>query len=178
MEEKKLNCYRIFFSCEEEWADQAYFWAEDQNGAVRQLRLLWPQASIKSIEPEAEGYATKDQERRVVERIEELVKLLNPMHPEGSFVGAAMRGVLDMARNNIEQDRMDSMQERMEDAVQVAEKMKENRTKLAYKLAETREERDKLQAQVDKRGGDPAGPVLLSSCTIGTLVLCQREDAR
>lgn len=178
MEEKKLNCYRIFFSCEEEWADQAYFWAEDQNGAVRQLRLLWPQARIKSIEPEEEGYATKEQERRVVERIEELVKLLNPMNPEESFVGAAMRGVLDMARNNIEQDRMDSMQERMEDAVQVAEKMKENRTKLAYKLAETREERDKLQAQVDKQGGASAGPMLLSGCTIGTLVLCQREDAR
>lgn len=178
MEEKKLNCYRIFFSCEEEWADQAYFWAEDQNGAVRQLRLLWPQASIKSIEPEEEGYATKEQERRVVERIEELVKLLNPMNPEESFVGAAMRGVLDMARNNIEQDRMDSMQERMEDAVQVAEKMKENRTKLAYKLAETREERDKLQAQVDKQGGASAGPMLLSGCTIGTLVLHRREEAR
>ena len=171
MEEKKLNCYRIFFSCEEEWADQAYFWAEDQNGAVRQLRLLWPQASIKSIEPEAEGYATKEQERRVVERIEELVKLLNPMHPEESFVGAAMRGVLDVARNNIEQDFMSSMQESMNDEWN-------HRKALEKDLEELREERDQLRDQVDKRGGDPSGPVLLSGCTIGTLVLCQREDAR
>ena len=178
MEEKKLNCYRIFFSCEEEWADQAYFWVEDQNGAVRQLRLLWPQASIKSIEPEEEGYATKEQERRVVERIEELVKLLNPMNPEESFVGAAMRGVLDVARDNIEHDFMNSMQESMKTALQDLEEERDRRKALEKDLEEIREERDQLQAQVDKRGGDPAGPVLLSGCTIETLVLCQREDAR
>ena len=178
MEEKKLNCYRIFFSCEEEWADQAYFWAEDQNGAVRQLRLLWPQASIKSIEPEEEGYATKEQERRVVERIEELVKLLNPMHPEESFVGAAMRGVLDVARNNIEQDFMSSMQESMEITLRDLDEARRLQMEMKKELAETREERDRLQAQADKRGGDPSGLVLLSGCTIVTLVLCQREDAR
>ena len=50
----------------------------------------------------------------MVERIEELVKLLNPMHPEESFVGAAMRGVLDVARGNIEYDFTNSMQESME----------------------------------------------------------------
>lgn len=178
MEEKKLNCYRIFFSCEEEWADQAYFWAEDQNGAVRQLRLLWPQASIKNIEPEEEGYATKEQEHRVVERIEELVKLLNPMNPEESFVGAAMRGVLDVARGNIEYDFTNSMQESMKIALRDADKERDRRKALEKDLEEIREERDQLRAQVDKRGGDPAGPVLLSGCTIGTLVLHQREDAR
>lgn len=171
MEEKKLNCYRIFFSCEEEWADQAYFWAEDQNGAVRQLRLLWPQASIKSIEPEEEGYATKEQERRVVERIEELVKLLNPMHPEESFVGAAMRGVLDVARNNIEQNLMSSMQECMNDEW--------NRRKaLEKELGKIMEERDRLRCRARNAGKEPVGPAMFSNCTIETLVLCQREDAR
>lgn len=178
MEEKKLNCYRIFFSCEEEWADQAYFWAEDQAGAVRQLRLLWPQAKIKSIEPEEEGYATKEQEKRVVERIEELVKLLNPMHPDESFVGAAMRGVLDVARNNIERDFMSSMRESMENALRDLDEERRLQVELKKELAETREERDRLRAQADKQGGAPAGPVLLSGCTIGTLVLRQREDAR
>lgn len=178
MEEKKLNCYRIFFSCEEEWADQAYFWAEDQNGAVRQLRLLWPQASIKSIGPEEEGYATKEQERRVVERIEELVKLLNPMNPEESFVGAAMRGVLDVARGNIEYDFTNSMQESMEITLRDLDEARRLQMEMKKELAETREERDRLQAQADKQNGAPAGSVLLSGCTIGTLVLCQREDAR
>ena len=178
MEEKKLNCYRIFFSCEEEWADQAYFWAEDQNGAVRQLRLLWPQASIKSIEPEAEGYATKEQERLVVERIEELVKLLNPMHPEESFVGAAMRGVLDVARGNIEYDFTNSMQESMEITLRDLDEARRLQMEMKKELAETREERDRLQAKADKQNGAPAGSVLLSGCTIGTLVLHRREEAR
>ena len=145
---------------------------------MRQLRLLWPQASIKSIETEEEGYATKEQERRVVERIEELVKLLNPMHPEESFVGAAMRGVLDVARGNIEYDFTNSMQESMKIALRDADKERDRRKALEKDLEEIREERDQLRAQVDKRGGDPAGPVLLSGCTIGTLVLHQREDAR
>ena len=178
MEEKKLNCYRIFFSCEEEWADQAYFWAENQNGAVRQLRLLWPQASIKSIEPEAEGYATKEQERRVVERIEELVKLLNPMHPEESFVGAAMRGVLDVARNNIEQDFMSSMQESMNAAVRDLDEERRIQMELKKELEKTRTDRDHFRCRARNTGKEPAGPAMFSNCTIETLVLCQREDAR
>lgn len=178
MEGKKLNCYLIFFAREEEWADQAYFWAEDQAGAVRQLRLLWPQAQIKSIEVGEEGYATKEQEKRVVERIEELVKLLNPMHPEESFVGAAMDGVLDFARRNIEQDLMESVRERMEEAEQAAAEERDHRKALEKELEETREERDRLRSRADKQSAAPDGPVVLSGCTIGTLIVRQREGAR
>lgn len=179
MEEKKLNCYHIFFSCEEEWADQAYFWAEDQNGAVRQLRLLWPQASIKSIEPEAEGYATKEQERRVVERIEQLVRLLNPANPAESYVGAAMRGVLDMARNNIERDYMDSMQEKYEVARRLADQEETRRKALEEELEKVRAKRAAaVRERMGREIAAPSGPVLLSGCTIGTLVLHRREEAR
>lgn len=178
MDEKKLNRYHIFFSCEEEWADQAYFWAEDQEGAVRQLRLLWPRASIKSVEPEEEGCATKEQERRVVERIEELVKLLNPVHPERSFVGAAMRGVLGQARANIEHGTMYSMQVTLENALRGMRKEIDINDELRQELAAVRAERDRLRETVDKQRSAPAGHVVLSGCTIGTLIVRQREGTR
>lgn len=177
MDEKKRNCYRIFFSCEEEWADQAYFWAEDQAGAVRQLRLLWPQAKIKSIEPEEEGYATKEQETRVAERIGELVALLHPLRPEESHVGAAMRGVLEQAKANIKYDVKVSVQGCLEEAQRQATQETERRQAVEQELAAVRAERDRLRETVDKQRSAPAGPVVLSGCTIGTLVL-RREGVK
>lgn len=177
MDKKKLNCYHIFFSCEEEWASQAYFWAEDQAGAVRQLRLLWPQASIKGAIAEEEGCATKEQETRVVERIGELVALLHPLRPEESHVGAAMRGVLEQAKANIRYDVHLSAQERLEEAQRRAAQETERRKAVEQELAEVKAERDRLRETVDKQRSAPAGPVVLSGCTIGTLVL-RREGVK
>ena len=176
MDEKKRNCYRIFFSCEEEWASQAYFWAEDQSGAVRQLRQLWPRANIQSILVE-EGCATKEQETRVVERIEELVKLLHPLRPEESHVGAAMRGVLEQAKANIKYDVKVSVQGCLEEAQRQATQETERRQAVEQELAAVRAERDRLRETVDKQRSAPAGPVVLSGCTIGTLVL-RREGVK
>lgn len=61
--------------------------------------------------------ATKDQERKALERIQKIVEALG----ENSYVGTALEGCLEDASVNIENDFMQSMKGRYETAIKDAE---------------------------------------------------------
>lgn len=65
--------------------------------------------------------ATKDQERKALEEIRKIVDNLG----ENSYVGAAMEGVLELAKDNIENDFVQSMKESVETAEKRAHELEE-----------------------------------------------------
>lgn len=65
--------------------------------------------------------ATKQQERDAIKKIEGIVKSLGP----DSYVGTAMKGVLEIAEQNIEYDFADNLADRAEVATQKAEECAE-----------------------------------------------------
>lgn len=65
--------------------------------------------------------ATKDQERKALEEIRKIVDNLG----ENSYVGAAMEGVLELAKDNIENDFVQSMKENVETAEKRAHELEE-----------------------------------------------------
>lgn len=65
--------------------------------------------------------ATKDQERKAIEEIRKIVDNLG----ENSYVGAAMEGVLELAKDNIENDFVQSMKESVETAEKRAHELEE-----------------------------------------------------
>lgn len=84
---------------------------------------------------------TKDQERQAIEKIRKIVEGLG----ENSYVGFAMEGVLELAKDNIREDTACSMKKRAEIAWERADKAeKENK--------DLKKEVEDLKKTVEKRG--------------------------
>ena len=108
-----MNTYKITFQRENGTTDSDRFTAATEAQARRDFKEVYRHGNgtITSVELVAENTpATKEQERKAIEKIRKIVAELG----ESSYVGTALEGCLEDAENNIENDFGDSMKRRLE----------------------------------------------------------------
>lgn len=95
------------------------------------------------VELVAEGVpATKDQERGALEKIKAIVEALGP----DSYIGTALEGCFEIAKENIENDFACSMKQRVEAVVVENTRLKEKVKELEGKLAESEKDYEAAHA--------------------------------
>lgn len=140
-----MNTYEITFKRENGTTGSDRFTAATEAQARRDFNEVYRHGNgeITSVELVGENaLATKEQERKAVEKIRKIVAELG----EGSYVGTALEGCLQDAENNIENDFGDSMKRRWEYA---EEQLKETRKRIAEledKLAESEKDYEAAHA--------------------------------
>lgn len=108
-----MNTYEITFTRENGTAGSDRFTAPSEAQARRDFKEVYRHSlgTITNVELVSENVpATKEQERKAVEKIRKIVEELG----EGSYVGTALDGCLQDAEINIENDFGDSMKSRWE----------------------------------------------------------------
>lgn len=89
--------------------------------------------------------ATKEQERKALERIKKIVEELG----EGSYIGTAFEGCFEVAEENIENDFACSMKRRAESAEATMHKAHSKVTELKGQLKEAEAKIEELQKALD-----------------------------
>lgn len=90
--------------------------------------------------------ATKEQERKALEQIREIIGSLG----ENSYIGTALDGCLEIAEENIEFDSACSMQARLEEAREEANRSDETAKKLYNENENLKKQVARLEAQLDR----------------------------
>lgn len=122
-----MNTYKITFKRENGTTGEDRFTAATEAQARRDFKEVYRHGNgeITSVELVAENVAaTKEQERKALEKIRKIVAELGP----DSYVGIAFDGCFEIAEENIENDFGCSMKQRAESA---AKKVEELKVKLA-----------------------------------------------
>lgn len=89
---------------------------------------------------------TKEQERKALAKIREIVKSLG----ENSYVGTAFEGCFEIAEENIEYDFADSMKGRLETARECADRSDETAKKLYDENQSLKQKIERLEAQLER----------------------------
>ena len=89
---------------------------------------------------------TKEQERKALAKIREIVKSLG----ENSYVGTAFEGCFEIAEENIEYDFADSMKSRLETARESADRSDETAKKLYEENQSLKQKIAKLETQLER----------------------------
>lgn len=93
---------------------------------------------------------TKDQERKALEQIKNIVLSLG----EDSYIGTAFEGCFEIAEENIENDWACSMLDRAESAERNIEAARKKYEELTAKLKTEQDYNDRLNAQCDKQNAE------------------------
>lgn len=140
-----MNTYEITFERENGTTGSDRFTAATEAQARRDFREVYRHGNgqITKVELISTGaLATKEQERKAVEKIRKIVEELG----EDSYVGTALEGCLQDAENNIECDFGDSMKRRWEYAEEQLKAAQEQIADLKDKLAESEKDYEAAHA--------------------------------
>lgn len=110
-----MNTYEITFQRENGTTGSDRFTAATEAQARRDFREVYRHGNGQIIKAELIStgtLATKEQERKALEKIKKIVEELG----KGSYIGTAFAGCFEIAESNIENDFADSMKERYEQA--------------------------------------------------------------
>lgn len=91
--------------------------------------------------------ATKDQERKALEKIK---KIIEELGGADSYIGTALEGCLEIAQDNIENDFACSMKQRAEDAQTKVDTLRRSQEETARSLRDAEEKIAQLQQQLEK----------------------------
>lgn len=130
-----MNTYKITFTRENGTTGCDKFTAATEAQARRDFKEVYRHGNgeITSVELVSENTpATKEQERKALEKIKKIVAELG----EGSYVGTALDGCLQDAESNIENDFGDSMKSRFEFAQRQLEAAQEKIAELKKNYAD------------------------------------------
>ena len=140
-----MNTYKITFQRENGTTGSDRFTAATEAQARRDFKEVYRHGNgtITSVELVSKNTpATKEQERKAVERIRKIVSELG----EGSYVGTALEGCLEDAESNIENDFGDSMKRRWEYAEAQLKAAREEIASLKNELAESEKDYEAAHA--------------------------------
>lgn len=140
-----MNTYKITFQRENGTTGSDRFTAATEAQARRDFKEVYRHGNgtITSVElVSTDTPATKEQERKAVEKIRKIVSELG----EGSYVGTALEGCLEDAESNIENDFGDSMKRRWEYAEAQLKMVQEEIAYLKNELAESKKDYDAAHA--------------------------------
>lgn len=130
-----MNTYKITFQRENGTTGSDRFTAATEAQARRDFKEVYRHGNgtITSVELVSTNTpATKEQERKAVEKIRKIISELG----EDSYVGIALEGCLEDAESNIENDFGDSMKRRLEYAEVQLKAAREEITSLKNELEE------------------------------------------
>lgn len=140
-----MNTYKITFQRENGTTGTDRFTAATEAQARRDFKEVYRHGNgtITSVElVSTDTPATKEQERKAVEKIRKIVSELG----EGSYVGTALEGCLEDAESNIENDFGDSMKRRWEYAEAQLKTAREEIASLKNELAESEKDYEAAHA--------------------------------
>lgn len=140
-----MNTYKITFQRENGTTGFDRFVAATEAQARRDFKEVYRHGNgtITSVELVSTNTpATKEQERKAVEKIRKIVAELG----EGSYVGTALEGCLEDAESNIENDFGDSMKRRWEYAEAQLKTAQEEIASLKNELAESEKDYEAAHA--------------------------------
>lgn len=140
-----MNTYEITFERTNGSSGKDRFVAATEAQARKDFREVYRHSSadITNAELLAEDTpATKEQERKAVEKIRKIIAELG----EGSYVGTALEGCLEDAESNIENDFGDSMKRRWEHAEAQLKAAQEQIADLKDKLVESEKDYEAAHA--------------------------------
>lgn len=139
-----MNTYEITFQRENGTTGSDRFTAATEAQARRDFKEVYRHGNghITKVElVSTEVPATKEQERKALEKIKKIVEELG----EGSYIGTAFAGCFEIAESNIENDFADSMKERYEQAKEDADHFKSTADTLSKEVDSLREENRTLK---------------------------------
>lgn len=90
---------------------------------------------------------TKEQERKALEKIRKIVAELG----EDSYIGTALEGCFEVAKENIENDFLCSMKQRAEEAEKDAKYFKRAAENFSAEADKLRAENEELTAQLENK---------------------------
>lgn len=140
-----MNTYKITFQRENGTTGSDRFTAATEAQARRDFKEVYRHGNgtITSVELVSTNTpATKEQERKAVEKIRKIISELG----EGSYVGTALEGCLEDAESNIENDFGDSMKRRWEYAEAQLKTAREEIASLKNELAESEKDYEAAHA--------------------------------
>lgn len=139
-----MNTYEITFQRENGTTGSDRFTAATEAQARRDFREVYRHGNGQIIKAELIStgtLATKEQERKALEKIKKIVEELG----KGSYIGTAFAGCFEIAESNIENDFADSMKERYEQAKEDADHFKSASDTLSKEVDSLREENRTLK---------------------------------
>lgn len=140
-----MNTYKITFQRENGTTGSDRFTAATETQARRDFKEVYRHGNgtITSVELVSTNTpATKEQERKAVEKIRKIISELG----EDSYVGTALEGCLEDAESNIENDFGDSMKRRWEYAEAQLKTAREEIASLKNELAESEKDYEAAHA--------------------------------
>lgn len=140
-----MNTYKITFQRENGTTGSDRFTAATEAQARRDFKEVYRHGNgtITSVELVSTNTpATKEQERKAVEKIRKIISELG----EDSYVGIALEGCLEDAESNIENDFGDSMKRRWEYAEAQLKAAREEIASLKNELAESEKDYEAAHA--------------------------------
>lgn len=142
-----MNTYEITFQRENGTTGSDRFTAATEAQARRDFNEVYRHGNGHITKVELIGSdspATKEQERKALEKIKKIVEELG----ESSYIGMAFEGCFEIAEENIENDFGCSMKQRAETAEKNAEHFQQAANHLSEEADKLREENEKLKAKV------------------------------
>ena len=139
-----MNTYEITFERENGTTGSDRFTAATEAQVRRDFREVYRHGNGQIIKVELIStgtLATKEQERKALEKIKKIVEELG----EGSYIRTAFAGCFEIAESNIENDFADSMKERYEQAKEDVEHFKSTADTLSKEVDSLREENRTLK---------------------------------
>lgn len=140
-----MNTYEITFQRENGTTGSDRFTAATEAQARRDFREVYRHGNGQITKVElvsSDSPATKEQERKAVEKIRKIVNELG----NGSYVGIALEGCLEDAESNIENDFADSMKSRFEHSEKRLREAQGRITELEDKLSESEKDYEAAHA--------------------------------
>lgn len=142
-----MNTYEITFQRENGTTGSDRFTAATEAQARRDFNEVYRHGNGHITKVELIGSdspATKEQERKALEKIKKIVEELG----ESSYIGMAFEGCFEIAEENIENDFGCSMKQRAETAEKNAEHFQQAANHFSEEADKLREENEKLEAKV------------------------------
>ena len=140
-----MNTYEITFQRENGTTGSDRFTAATEAQARSDFREVYRHGNGQITKVElvsSDSPATKEQERKAVEKIRKIVNELG----NGSYVGIALEGCLEDAESNIENDFADSMKSRFEHSEKRLREAQGRITELEDKLSESEKDYEAAHA--------------------------------
>ena len=140
-----MNTYEITFQRENGTTGSDRFTAPTAAQARRDFREVYRHGNGQITKVElisSDSPATKEQERKAVEKIRKIINELG----QGSYVGIALEGCLEDAESNIENDFADSMKSRLEHSEKRLREAQGRIAELEDKLSESEKDYEAAHA--------------------------------
>lgn len=144
-----MNTYEITFKRVNGTIGSDRFTAATEAQARRDFQEVYRHGNghITKVELiSSDSPATKEQERKALEKIKKIVKGLG----KNSYIGTAFEGCFEIAESNIENDFADSMKERYEQSKEDADYFNGIATHTSAELDKAREEIGRLRKQLEQ----------------------------